>query len=368
MKNQKHLLRTVVGLVALAMMLNLSIAAVAKGAESSQKKVIKLALGCGKPMEGGKIWTIVRDIFAAEVSKRVEERTNYKIEWNIAFGGTIAKDGEELEATEMGLLDLGYVVLLFEPSKLFLHTFGYWVPFSSPDEVSVNKIAVKIFKEFPEFDKQVEKYNQKFLAVVSTQSYQIITTFPVKTLGDLKGRKIGAGGINLQTLPPIGAVPVQSPIGEGYTSLQAGVYDGYMILESIMAALKWPQVAPYVTLIDLGAVPAIILTINTNLWNKLPKEIRNIMQEAASVFMDKGMKELAADVQMSREKVKQLGGKITTLDPIERQRWVNALPEMPGKNAEEADAKGMPGSKVIKRYIEMQKAAGYSFPRDWKVK
>lgn len=367
MKNQQRFLGKMVGLVAFAMMLSFSIAAAANGAESTPKKVIKLTLGCGKPMEGGKIWTIVRDIFAAEVSKRAEEKTNYKIEWNIAFGGTIAKDGEELEATEMGLLDLGYVVLLFEPSKLFLHTFGYWVPFSSPDEVLANQAAVKLFKEFPELEKQLEKYNQKFLAVISTQSYQLTTTFPIKTLDDLKGRKIGAGGINLQILPPIGAVPVQSAIGEGYTSMQAGVYDGWLNMESIMAALKWPQVAPYVTLIDLGAVPAIVLTINMNTWNKLPKEIRDIMQEAASIFMDKGMQELAADVQMSREKVKQLGGKINTLNPSERQRWVNALPEMPGKNAKEADAKGMPGTKVIKRYIELQKAAGYAFPRDWKL-
>jgi TRAP-type C4-dicarboxylate transport system substrate-binding protein len=367
MKKRQRLLRTVIGPVALAMMLSLSIVAVAKGAEVSQKKVIELSIACGKPMEAGKIWTIVRDIFAAEVSKRVEERTNYKIEWNLAFGGTIAKDGEELEATEMGLSDLGYVIFLFEPSKLFLHTFGYWVPFSSPDEVAANKIALKIFKEFPEFDKQFEKYNQKFLAVTSTQSYQLITTFPVKTLDDLKGRKIAAGGINLKVLTPIGAVPVQSAIGEGYTSLQAGVYDGWLILESIMAALKWPQVAPYVTLIDLGAVPAIALTINMDTWKKLPKEIRNIMQEAASILMDKGMKELAADVRMSRENIEKLGGKINTLAPGERQRWVKALPELPNISAKEADAKGMPGSEVIKRYIELQKASGYAFPRDWKV-
>jgi len=62
-----------------------------------------------------------------------------------------------------------------------------------------------------------------------------------------------------------------------------------------------------------------------------------------------------------------LGGKLNPLDPGERQRWVKALPELPGSNAKEADAKGMPGSKLVRRYIEMQKAAGYAFPRDWKV-
>ena len=367
MNKGKGVSRTKSVLVALPMIVCISSMAIINHAEANQKKTITLTIGCGKPMEAGKIWTIVRNIFAAEVSKKAEEKTDYKIEWNIAFGGTIAKDGEELEATEMGLLDFGYVVLLFEPSKLFLQTFGYWVPFSSPDVVSVNKIAARLFEKIPELDKQFEKYNQKCLAVVSTQSYQLITTFPVKTVDDLKGRKIGAGGINLKTLPPIGAVPVQSAIGEGYTSMQSGVYDGWLILESIMAALKWPQVAPYVTLVDLGAVPAIALTVNLDTWNKLPKEIRDIIDDAATLLMEKGMQELAADVQRSREKIRSMGGKINSLEPGERERWIAALPEIPINSAREADAKGMPGSKVVKRYIEMQKASGYVFPRNWKV-
>ena len=63
--------------------------------------------------------------------------------------GTVAKDGEVLEAVQMGLLDIGYVIFLFEPAKLFLHNFGYFVPFSSPDQVMVNNITRKLFDEFP---------------------------------------------------------------------------------------------------------------------------------------------------------------------------------------------------------------------------
>ena len=192
MKTRRCLLEVLVALVVIAVMMNLSMGPGAQAAESGKKKVIKLTMGCGKPIGASKQFSMARDIFAYEVSKRAEERTNYKIDWVIAFGGTVAKDGEELEATEMGLLDIGYVVILFEPSKLFLHNFGYWIPFTSPDFVAVNKIARQLFDEFPQFGKQFEKYNQKCLAVGSTQSYQLVTTFPVKTIDDLKGQKIGS--------------------------------------------------------------------------------------------------------------------------------------------------------------------------------
>jgi TRAP-type C4-dicarboxylate transport system substrate-binding protein len=134
-----------------------------------------------------------------------------------------------------------------------------------------------------------------------------------------------------------------------------------------MANLKWVQVAPYVTIVDVGALPAVALTVNLDTWNKLPKEVRDIMQEAANVFMEKGMKEVAEEVLVTREKIEELGGKISTLDPKERKRWVNALPEIPLKMAKEGDAKGLPGTEVLNRYIELQKAAGYTFAKDWKV-
>jgi TRAP-type C4-dicarboxylate transport system substrate-binding protein len=357
-----------VGIVAFAVILHLSMPVGTEAAESKGKKVITLTIGCGKPIEAGKGFSIVRDVFAAEVSKRVEARTNYMIDWNIAFGGTLVKDGEELEGTEMGLVDLGYVITLFEPSKLYLHTYGYWVPFSLSDPVVVGNINRKIcFNEFPVFTKSFEKYNQKLLAVLTTVSYQLITTFPVKTIDDLEGKKIAAGGVNLAIIPPIGAVPVQSAIGEGYTSFQAGVYEGWLILEYIMAGLKWPQVAPYVTLIDLGAPMGAFLTINLDTWKKLPKEVQDIMLEAADVLMGKGVKEVQTDVEVSRKKLKQMGAKITRLDAKERMRWANALPEIPARMAKKADEKGLPGSKVVKRYIQLQKETGYVFPREWKI-
>jgi len=337
-------------------------------ANAQDKKVIRLKIGMDKPIEAGKAFSIVRDIFVADASKRVDKETEYKIEWTEAYGGTVAKDGEVLEAVQMGLLDIGYVIYLFEPAKLFLHNFGYFVPFSSADQPMVNKIIPKLYAEFPIMTEVFEqKYGQKVLSSMATTSYQLITTFPVKTISDLKGRKIAAGGPNLTVLKPVDAVPVQSAIGEGYTSFKQGVYDGWLIIESIMAGLKWPEVAPYVTLVDLGAPPGVSLTINRKTYNKLPAKVQKILKESAQLMSDKGCEELTAETEAIRGLLKKMGAKIDALAPGERQKWADLLPNVPKVKAQEADSKGLPGTKLIKRYIQLEEEAGYVFPRRWSL-
>jgi TRAP-type C4-dicarboxylate transport system substrate-binding protein len=330
------------------------------------KEKIRLKVGMAKPIQAGKGFSIVKTIFVKTVTERVAAETDYEIEWVEAYGGTVAKDGEVLEAVQMGMLDIGYVIFLFEPAKLFLHNFGYFVPFSSPDQVMVKEISNKLFTEFPAMTEVFEKqYGQKMLCVVPATSYQLITTFPVKSIDDLKGRKIAAGGPNLIAVKPLGAAPVQSAIGEAYTSLKTGVYDGWLILESIMAGLKWPEVAPYVTIVDLGAPPAAALTINQRTWRKLPPEVQNIVRESAVLLSDQGASELAASGQAVRAALVKMGAKVSTLDPAERQRWAERLPDAAKAKAMEADKKGLPGTELIQRYIQLQEKNGYVFPRKW---
>ena len=50
------------------------------------------------------LWvTLCRDYFIPEVNKRVE-KLGHKIEWNQAYGGTVAKIGGALEAIEEGVI------------------------------------------------------------------------------------------------------------------------------------------------------------------------------------------------------------------------------------------------------------------------
>ena len=121
-----------------------------------------------------------------------------------------------------------------------------------------------------------ETYNQKFLAFGPTGSYDIVTNFKVNTLEDLKGHKIAAAGANLSWLEGTGAVPVQSNLGEAYTSLQTGVYEGWVMHAEATLGYKLHEVAPNYTKIGYGAMPIQGISVNLDKWTAFLRKSGNL--------------------------------------------------------------------------------------------
>ena len=57
------------------------------------------------------------------------EGTGHSITWSEQYGGSLAKVGEELEAVEEGLAEIGLVSSLFDPAKLAPQNVTYFTPF-----------------------------------------------------------------------------------------------------------------------------------------------------------------------------------------------------------------------------------------------
>lgn len=247
-------------------------------ASGAYAKNYRMTIGAGHPADAA-IWVgAVRDFFAPEVKKRVEAAGKDKIEWVDAYGGSVAKLGGVLEAVQDGILDVGFIVYPFEPTKLFLHNMGYYIPFGSPDVMQAAKITQKVHEDFAYLrDVFEKKYNQKFLGVGVISSYHLVTTFPWKDVSELKGKKIAAAGPNLPWIKAVGAVPVQSNLNEAYTSLQTGVYEGWIMNIDATVGFKLYEVAPNYAFTGFGAVPVGAIVMNLDKWNLLPKEIQDIL-------------------------------------------------------------------------------------------
>ena len=174
---------------------------------TSQAANFRLTIGAGHPVDASAWITSMRDYLQKEVKTQVEAKTPHKIEWVEAYGGSIAKLGEVLEAIESGLMDIGDVHIPFEPAKLMAHNFPYFIPFGSPDPLMASKAAFKVYQDNPQLKEVLEKkYNQVFLAVGAVTCYNLVTTFPWEKVEQLKGRKIAAAGPNIPWVQAIGAV------------------------------------------------------------------------------------------------------------------------------------------------------------------
>jgi TRAP-type C4-dicarboxylate transport system substrate-binding protein len=325
----------------------------------------RLTIGAGHPVDASAWITSMRDYLQVEVKKRVESRTPHKIEWVEAYGGSIAKLGEVLEAIESGLMDIGDVHIPFEPAKLMAHNFPYFVPFASPDPLLATKAAYKVYQDHPPLREALEKkYNQVFLGVGAVTCYNLVTTFPWERVDQLKGRKIAAAGPNIPWVQAIGAVGVQSNLNEAYTSMQTGVYQGWVMHAQATVSFKLHEVAKHYTVTDFQATPNVLLTMNRDTWRKLPKPVQDIFTEVASQYHIVQTPLAMAKDEAAFKTMKEAGSTVRTLSWEEKVKWANAIPDIPKARAEEISKGGMPGD-VVKAYYMNQKAAGFKFPREW---
>ena len=87
----------------------------------------------------------------------------YRIRWTEAYGGSLYKYDNTLEAIEIGLTDLGWVGTLWELSKMPLQNVTYYVPFSSDDNRMIFAIFNELHETLPAMTEAWTAQNQKFL-------------------------------------------------------------------------------------------------------------------------------------------------------------------------------------------------------------
>lgn len=325
-----------------------------------------LRIGSGHPNGPAVYVTDTANFFVPEVKRRVAEETDHEVEFVEGYGGAIAGVAETLEAIQNGILDIGSYCICFEPAKLFLHNFPYYAPFGPQDSEQAMKAVRAVYDEIPELTSIFEEqYDQTLLGLHGWDNYHLGTTDPWDTVGDLNGVKVGGAGPNLPWLEFAGAIPVQSTLPDGYLSLQTGVYHGWLMFPSAYLGFKFYEPAPHYTLIGFGAMGVNALTMNTNSLQRLPEDVQKILREVGAAYEAQAGKSLNAAQERGLNGLKEVGAQIKTLDESARAGWAKSLEKFPGIQAEEANSRGLPGSKVMKAYINSVSSTGYSWPHDY---
>lgn len=340
-------------------------AALAAPVSVAHAETFRLTIGAGHPVPAASWVAPMQSFLQVEVKKRVEQKTPHKIEWVEAYGGSVAKLGEVLEAIENGLLDIGDVHVPFEPSKMLAYNFGYFVPFGTENAVQSGLAAQKVFAAYPQLGANLEKrFNQVYIATGAVTCYNLVTTFAWTKVEQLAGRKIAAAGPNIPWLKAVNAVPVQSNLNEAYTSLQTGVYDGWIMIPDATYSFKLHEVARNYTITSFGAIPNTMITMNRNTWRKLPKEVQAIFLQVGREYTKLQTEASQVKSENAIKLMKEAGTTVRELSWEEKVKWANALTNIPKEKAAEISATGMPG-EVVYAYINNLKALGVKFPRDW---
>ena len=297
------------------------------------------------------------------------EGTEYKINWKEAYGGTLVAVGGEMEAIEDGLAEVGIIPTLFAPSALPLQNVTYNTPFGAPDAQTILDAMNRLYEEIPGMKETWSEYNATYLGGgYALDNYLLMTNFPVKSIDDLKGRKLGAPGPAVNWLEGTGAVAVSGNLTTYYNDIQTGVFDGTIVFASAAGPAKLQEVAPHVLITDFGAQSAGAFVASKEWFDEQPAEVQDALRAGAEAYTAAFIAEQTEVVSNALANMEKSGATITKLSPEERARWAESLPHMADAWAKDADSKGLPGSQVLDAYMTILKEAGVSLGRDWSVR
>lgn len=359
---KKNLLKLLVATLVLTMVLSgLSFASM------SAKKELTVRIGSGHSTSNPWIQAL-EDDFVKKVSERVEAETEYTINWVKSYGGATINLRNELEGVQMGLVDIGCIILVFEASRLPLQTMVYSMPFSCSDPVIVAKVYQQIENEFPEMKTDYEtKYNQKLLGMGVSDQYGLYSTKQITELKDMAGMKIGAAGINLTWIEGSGAIGVQTSLNDTYQNLQTAVCDATIQPTHSCINLKVYEVAPYYLDANLNVVPFNAVTANLDSWNSWPEEVRNIMTEVGAAHLEYEAEYISQVHAQDLKFMEENGVKVDTLSREAQVAWAASLDDVVANQIKLLNEQGYEGNKIVARYYELLKENGVEPVRDWNM-
>ncbi len=336
------------------------------GGFAAQAETIKLTATAGHPPVF--LWVkLMSKFFIPEIDKRLAAMGGqYKIEWTEAYGGTVAKIGGELDAIKEGISDIGFVGTIFEASKMPLQNVSYFVPFTTDDVALVTRTIGELQKSIPAMGAAWTRNNQVYLGGAALDTYQLFTNFPVKSIDDLKGRKIMAPGPSANWIKGTGAVAVAASLPQYYNNIKTGVAEGVLTFATGAMPIKLVEVAPYITKVNIGSQFAGGISINKDRWDSFPPEVQKVFREVAAEYGKRFAAEQTAKASLYMSKMeKEMGAKVSELSPAERKRWADTIPNAAKLWAKKLEKAGLPGKAVLAGYMKAMRDAGVDLPRDW---
>jgi TRAP-type C4-dicarboxylate transport system substrate-binding protein len=341
-------------------------ATVAVSVPAAAQEVVNLTAISGYPPVASWVKSF-KNVYIPAVNAELAKTGKYKINWNEGFSGQIVKPRGELEGIETGIGDLGTVVTAFHPDKIPLYKLSFVTPFVSNDLGLVVRAHDELEAKFPAWKAGWDKFNQvNLINTGAVDNYMVLSSTKMTSLADFKGKKLGAAGANLPWVTALGAAGVTTNLAEAYNSLNTKIYEGGIFWAEAAGSFKLCEPAPFFLDATLGAVQSHNISVNKDVWEGLPDEVKQALKSAAPAHQKASTDFVVNGAAKGIERCKkEFGSEITKLSDDDRNKWAAALDNAAKGWAEDLEKKGIPGKAVLSAYMDIMRANNQPIARHW---
>jgi TRAP-type transport system periplasmic protein len=212
--------------------------------------------------------------FAGELAKRSGGRVTMEIFWAEAVG----KARELINLTAQGAVDVSAVPASYFPAQFPFLAAPNSLPLTMGSAREAQAVMHALWSETPAMQDEARRAGVWPLFFHVLNPYHLLCTKPIRTLEDLKGKKMRSWGEDIpRAWQAVGAVPVTVLPGEFYESLQRGSVDCMLLSWDLLGAFKLHEVAKYGSTISFGAIVSNPQWYNLKKWDTFPPDVKKLL-------------------------------------------------------------------------------------------
>ena len=329
---------------------------------ASAQTALTVQIAASHPVQN--FWVhIMKNVFQPEVDKFLRDNGNtHRINWREAYGGTLYRFQDTMEAVRDNITDVGYVGTLWEGSTMPLQNVTYFTPFATGDHGLIANAFEQMNESVPAIRQNWSSLNIIPLSSYVTDTYHIWSNFPLRSMDDLRNRRIAAPGTSAGWLSGTGATPVDGALTTYYTDIQTGVIEGALSFYVGILPTRVHEVARYITEVDLGAMYVGGIAANRQRMERWPAPVRAALVAAGKISTERHIEDVAGRIAGAKQAMAAGGAIISVLPAAERARWIAGLPNLAQTWA---STSGAASREVLTAYFAAIRAAGQVPGRNW---
>lgn len=254
-------------------------------------------------------------------AKEVEELTDGGVKVDFHYSQSLVGADEALEATVDGRADLAQVGSLYAASDLPMFTVVE-LPFETQNPEAQMKAIKRLYEEKGAFRENFDDAGVKLLYPLPLGSLVMGLNEAAESPDDLEGRSIRSNGLTSEALLTVGANPVAMTANDIYESMERGVIDGYSALSMAnLSTFGVSTISPYLVNPGIGAYASSIVVVNKDLFESMPTEYQQAIEEASAKAISIGLEELDSASEIACSELKENNTEFSRFSQEEASEW-----------------------------------------------
>ena len=283
----------------------------------------------------------------ADWAKDMGELTDGRWEVEVHYGAVLAPAKEALDGLKAGLFEMVLNASHYAPGKHPLLTVDH-LPFMTPPTIKQKGEWGDAIARHPEVQKELARWNAKFLFHAPLSSYEFMGTKAIRTVEDLDGVRMRIDALAGKVLEEFGLVPTMVSPSEMYIALERGMLDSISLPWTYTyGSYKLYELSPYATIgVDLKGA-GMNVVVAQDAWDALPDEWKKLAEFSARKAWDRYDKyNMEADMKWLPT-FRDAGVEIINFPAEERAKILAKAEGTWEEWVKDMESKGLPGREFL---------------------